>query len=61
MVTLQKTVNMTLQNTLIMVNSNGEDISLLPLSAVTSAAVIITAVILSVVALVKGVSVTRSQ
>jgi|GEM_PF-6847806 len=61
MVTLQKTVNLTLQNTLIMVNSNGEDISMLPLSAVTSAAAIITAVVLSVVALVKGVSVTKSQ
>ena len=52
---------LTLQNTLIMVNSKGEDISLLPLSAVTSAAAIITAVVLSVVALVKGVSVTKSQ
>lgn len=61
MVTLQKPVNMTLQNTLIMVNSNGEDISLLPMSAVTSAAVIITAVVLSVVALVKGDPVTRSR
>ncbi len=39
---------LTLQNTLIMVNSNGEDTGLLPLTAATSAAVWAAAVLLSV-------------
>ena len=46
---------LTLQNTLIMVNSNGEDTALLPLTAATSAAVFLAVVLLSVAAMIKGI------
>jgi len=46
---------LTLQNTLIMVNSNGEDTGLLPLTAATSAAVFLAVMLLSVAAIIKGI------
>ena len=46
---------LTLQNTLIMVNSNGEDLGMLPLTAITSALVWGTILFLSFNAIVKGI------
>ena len=46
---------LTLQNTLIMVHSKGEDIGMLPLTAMTSAAVWIAALVLSIAAIMKGI------
>lgn len=46
---------LTLQNTLIMVSSNGEDLKMLPLTAITSALVWIAVLLLSVAAIRKGI------
>ena len=46
---------LTLQNTLIMVKSNGEDLGMLPLTAITSAFVWVAALLLSLNAIVKGI------
>lgn len=46
---------LTLQNTLIMVNSDGENLSMLPLTAIISALVWIAVLLLSVHSIVKGV------
>ena len=51
---------LTLQNTLIMVNSDGEDASMLPLTAVTSAVVWLAVLLLSVAAIRKGIRQIRS-
>lgn len=53
---------MTLQNTLIMVNSDGESLSMLPLTAFTSAVVWITVLLMSLYAITKGIrSVKRGK
>lgn len=46
---------LTLQNTLIMVNANGEDMGMLPLTACTSAAVLLAILLLSAAAIIKGI------
>ena len=46
---------LTLQNTLIMVHSNGEDLGMLPLSAMTSALVWAAVLILSTIAILQGI------
>ena len=52
---------LTLQNTLIMVISNGEDMSMLPLTAMTGAIVWIVVLILSLHAIVRGVRKVRNN
>ena len=47
---------LTLQNTLIMVNAKGDAAEMLPLTAVTSAAVMLAVLILSVAAIVNGIA-----
>ena len=52
---------LTLQNTLIMVNSTGEDImSMLPLTAITSFCVWVTVLLLSFSAIIKGIRRVRN-
>ena len=50
----------TLQNTLIMVHSNGQDIGMLPLTAVTSGLIWISAMLLSVGAIAKGIMMIKN-
>ena len=51
---------LTLQNTLIMVNSAGEDLSMLPLTAITSFCVWVTVLLLSFSAIIKGIRRVRN-
>ena len=46
---------LTLQNTLIMVESSGENLGMLPLTAVTSAVVWVAVLVMSLSAIVKGI------
>lgn len=50
-----------LQNTLIMVNTNGEDGEMLPLTAITSAAVMVTVLLLSAAAIIKGIARAKNR
>ncbi len=50
---------LTLQNTLIMINTSGADLSMLPLTAVTSAVVWVTVLVLSVSAIINGIKQTK--
>ena len=52
---------LTLQNTLIMVNSHGENMKMFQLTAVTSAVVWIAILLLSAVAIVKGIRRVKSE
>ena len=52
---------LTLQNTLIMVNSKGEDMEMLPLTAITSGAVMLAILALSVFALLRGIRGRRNN
>ena len=52
---------LTLQNTLIMVQSNGADLGMLPLTAATSAAVLLAILLLSVAALIRSVGSFKSH
>ena len=52
---------LTLQNTLIMLNATGEELSMLPLTAMTSAAVFLTVLLLSLHALVHAVRVRKKR
>jgi hypothetical protein len=51
---------LTLQNTLIMVNSSGEDLGMLPLTAITSALVWIAVLGMSLNAIMKGIRKIRN-
>ena len=50
---------LTLQNTLIMLNATGEELSMLPLTAMTSAAVFLTVLLLSLHALAQAIRVRK--
>lgn len=52
---------LTLQNTLIMLNATGEELSMLPLTAMTSAAVFLTVLLLSLHALAHAVRVRKNR
>ena len=52
---------LTLQNTLIMVNSSGDGREMLTLSAITSAAIMLGVLALSVAALIKGIVSLKSK
>ncbi len=52
---------LTLQNTLIMVNSDGDNLSMLPLTAITSALVWIAVLLLSVHSIVKGIKIIKNK
>ncbi len=50
-----------LQNTLIMVNTNGGDGEMLPLTAITSAAVMVAVLLLSAAAIIKGIARAKNR
>ena len=50
-----------LQNTLIMVNTNGEDGEMLPFTAITSAAVMVAVLLLSAAAIIKGIARAKNR
>ncbi len=50
-----------LQNTLIMVNTNGDDGEMLPLTAITSAAVMVAVLLLSAAAIIKGIARAKNR
>lgn len=52
---------LTLQNTLIMVNMKGDGLEMLTLTAITSAAIMLTVLALSVATMIKGIASTKSK
>lgn len=52
---------LTLQNTLIMVNMKGDGSEMLTLTAITSAAIMLAALALSIAAMIKGIASTKSK